>query len=263
MRTPRGPTRPQGLALAEETGSGVARRHAQHAIGLLEVSLRNFEAAELVLGPLRRASELAGVIDPGENRYLGDLIEALVALGRHAEAEGVADDLARLGEKLGRDSALAIAGRGRGLLHSARGDHDGAVDELERALDRHPRSLPFERARTLLAYGSAQRRLKRIREARSSLEEARATFDELGARIWHERAAVELGALGGRARSRDELTAAERRVASLVAEGRTNREVASTLFVTDRTVESHLSHIYAKLGLRSRAELAHRYRESP
>ena len=70
-----------------------------------------------------------------------------------------------------------------------------------------------------------------------------------------EKARAELGAIGGRRRE-SELTAAERRVATLAAEGRTNREVAAALFVGERTVETHLSHIYAKLGVRSRTELA-------
>jgi DNA-binding CsgD family transcriptional regulator len=72
-----------------------------------------------------------------------------------------------------------------------------------------------------------------------------------------EKARGELGRIGGRTRQ-EGLTGAERRVASLVAEGRTNREVAAALFLTERTVASHLTHVYAKLGIRSRTELARR-----
>jgi DNA-binding NarL/FixJ family response regulator len=79
---------------------------------------------------------------------------------------------------------------------------------------------------------------------------------QLGEPLWAERARAEARRLGGRSPSRDALTAGEQRVAELVAQGRSNSEVASSLFVTVRTVESNLTRIYSKLGVRSRAELA-------
>ena len=84
-------------------------------------------------------------------------------------------------------------------------------------------------------------------------------FERLGAAVWIERARAELGRGGGRARE-DGLSAAERRVAVLVAAGRTNREVAAQLFLAERTVAGHLTRVYAKLGVRSRTELARRLR---
>ena len=98
-----------------------------------------------------------------------------------------------------------------------------------------------------------------MRDARTALDEALAAFDELGARLWSEKARRELARIGGRTAGGTSLTASEERVAALVAEGLTNKQVAGRLFVTDRTVEGHLSRIYAKLGLRSRAELAARF----
>jgi DNA-binding CsgD family transcriptional regulator len=83
-------------------------------------------------------------------------------------------------------------------------------------------------------------------------------FEALPAPLWADRARAELARIGGRSASGDELTATERRVAGLVAEGRPTKEVAQALFVSPKTVEKHLSRIYAKLGVRSRAELAHR-----
>jgi DNA-binding NarL/FixJ family response regulator len=77
---------------------------------------------------------------------------------------------------------------------------------------------------------------------------------------WIEKARAELGRIGGRTREQG-LTAAEQRVAALVAEGRTNKEVAAALFLGERTVETHLSHVYSKLGVRSRTELARVYRD--
>jgi DNA-binding CsgD family transcriptional regulator len=99
------------------------------------------------------------------------------------------------------------------------------------------------------------RRARQKRPARDAIEAAVEGFAALGAAGWAETARRELGRIGGR--SRDEgLTPAELRVAALVAEGRTNREVAAALFLAERTVASHLSHVYAKLGVRSRTELA-------
>ena len=91
--------------------------------------------------------------------------------------------------------------------------------------------------------------------AREAIEAAVAGFEKCGAEGWAEKARVELGRIGGRTRV-DGLTPAELRVATLVVEGRTNREVAAALFLGERTVASHLTHIYAKLGARSRTELA-------
>jgi DNA-binding NarL/FixJ family response regulator len=84
-------------------------------------------------------------------------------------------------------------------------------------------------------------------------------FDDLGARLWAERSRAELGRIGGRQAAGNALTPSELEVARLVAEGRTNREVAAVLFLSERTVEGHLSTIYAKLHVRSRAELARRF----
>ena len=89
-----------------------------------------------------------------------------------------------------------------------------------------------------------------------TLEEALAVFDGIGAALWAERARGELRRISGRAPTSGALTPAEERVAALVAEGRTNREVAAALFVSDRTVEGHLSRIFGKLGVRHRTELA-------
>ena len=128
---------------------------------------------------------------------------------------------------------------------------------FEEALAHHNVSpMPFDRARTLLALGSARRRAKERRVARAALEEARDDFSSLGARIWEQRAAAELGRIGGRAPSAGELTPVERRVAELVAAGRSNKEVAGVLFLSTRTVEGHLSRVYGKLGVHSRVELA-------
>jgi DNA-binding CsgD family transcriptional regulator len=113
----------------------------------------------------------------------------------------------------------------------------------------------FGGARALLALGVGLRRARQKRAARDAIGAALVDFEDLGAATWVERARDELGRIGGRTRE-EGLTAAEQRVAALVAAGRTNREVAEQLFLGERTVAGHLTHIYSKLGVRSRTELA-------
>jgi DNA-binding NarL/FixJ family response regulator len=117
--------------------------------------------------------------------------------------------------------------------------------------------LGFDRARSLLALGRVQRRHRKWGAARRSLEQAAAAFDEIGSIGWSESSRSELGRVGARRpRPAGELTPSEQRVAELAAEGLANKEIAQALFVSVRTVEEHLSHTYAKLGVHSRAQLA-------
>jgi DNA-binding CsgD family transcriptional regulator len=118
--------------------------------------------------------------------------------------------------------------------------------------------MPIERGRTLLALGRVRRRLRERRAAKRVLEQALAIFESAGSALWAAQAREELGALGLRAGPRDVLTASEERVARLAASGLTNRQVASTLQISPRTVEAHLAHAYRKLDIRSRAELGAR-----
>jgi DNA-binding CsgD family transcriptional regulator len=192
---------------------------------------------------------------------LADTLETLVAVGELEEAEKRMITWEKRAKALDRSWALAITARCRALLFAARGDHSGAQAGFERALAEHARTQdPFQHARTLLAQGITQRRAKQRGAARVTLEQALAIFERLGSPLWAEKARAEVGRIGGRTPSRGELTEAESRVAALVAEGRTNREVAAALFVTEHTVEGALTRAYRKLGIRSRAELAARLR---
>ena len=144
---------------------------------------------------------------------------------------------------------------------AARGDLAGASasgDEAVRVHDRLP--LPFELGRTLLVRGTVERRAKRKREARDTLTKALEIFDGLGATLWADTARAELARIGGRAPSSLELTPTEEEVAALVAAGSTNREAADALFISIHTVEANLKRIYRKLGVRSRTELASKFR---
>jgi DNA-binding NarL/FixJ family response regulator len=126
-------------------------------------------------------------------------------------------------------------------------------------LDRSPARL--EHAKALAALGSALRRARRPADSREPLRQALELADVCGALGLTEAVRSELYASGARPRTTalkgaDSLTASERRVAALAAEGQTNRDIAQVLFVTPKTVEVHLSSAYRKLGIRSRRELA-------
>jgi DNA-binding CsgD family transcriptional regulator len=116
----------------------------------------------------------------------------------------------------------------------------------------------LDRARTRLALGRVLRRVQQRSAAHATLTDALRRFEELGAPLWGGRAREELTRIGGRAPSTGDLTPTEQRIAEYVAAGMTNREVAAALFVTPKTVESALTRVYRKLGVRSRTELARR-----
>ena len=161
--------------------------------------------------------------------------------------------------RAGSPWAVAVAARCRGLLAAAEDDLAAALAAFERSLaELEGLPYPFERGRTLLCLGTVRRQAQQRKAAREALEEALAIFEELGARLWAEKARAELARISGRRTTSDELTGTERRVAELAASGHTNKEIAAELFMGVSTVEAHLSRIYRKLGLRSRTELAGR-----
>jgi ATP/maltotriose-dependent transcriptional regulator MalT len=230
---------------------------AAAALGLLELSLGRAEEATERLAPLIRFARAEQICEPGLTRYVHDHVEALVELDRLDEAGELLDWYEGNAVRLGRRGASAASRRCRGLLAAAGGRLDEALPEFEQALILHDAvSLPFDRARTLLVFGAALRRAKRKADARDTLEQCLAAFEELSAEAFADRARAELKRIGGRRRSEGGLTATERQIAELVAQGHSNKEVAAALFVTVKTVEANLSRVYAKLGLRSRAELA-------
>ena len=114
--------------------------------------------------------------------------------------------------------------------------------------------MPFELGRTLLVHGQLQRRRGERRAGREMLQHALTIFEEFGAPLWAEKARAEIARIGVR-RAPEELTEGEERVAELAAQGLTNPEIATRLFMSRRTVEANLARAYGKLGIRSRAEL--------
>jgi DNA-binding CsgD family transcriptional regulator len=247
------------LERAQAEGIGTAEAGHRWVLGFVDLSLGDAQAA---LPQLRAAHELREAVghgEPGQMWELPDLLDALVAVGELDEAETLAARWEQQGRRPDRAWALAISARIRALVGAARADFDGALAAFEEALPEHARTQdPFQHARTLLALGATRRRAKQRASARETLKQALALFDEIGAPLWAKKTRAELGRIGGRTPSGDALTPSEERIAALVAEGRTNREVADALFVTEHTVEAALTRVYRKLGVRSRAELAHR-----
>jgi DNA-binding NarL/FixJ family response regulator len=229
------------------------------ALCVLELALdRPAEALE----PARRSTAVFrgdGCEEPGLYVAFGVHAEAAIAVGELAEAEELLDWIEERAVRLDREWALACSARCRGLLAAARGDEVEAVAAFERALAEHARVQyrRFDLARTLLAQGETLRRFRRKRAAREAIEAAAAIFDELGAALWSAKARRELARISGR-RTAEGLTETERRVAELVSEGRSTKQVAAALVVSPKTVEGHLSSIYAKLDVHSRTQLARR-----
>jgi DNA-binding CsgD family transcriptional regulator/tetratricopeptide (TPR) repeat protein len=225
------------------------------SLGVLELSLeRHAEAAE----HLQRAVEIEADVGyaPSVLRVVPDAVEALLATDRLEQALPLIDRIAATADDEALPWAAATSARCRGIAHAATSDFARAGELLAEALQEHERlPQPFERARTLLVKGMVERRAKQKRSARDSLEEACRVFDSLGAQRWSVRARREVARTGGRPPAPRALTDGEKRIAELAAAGATNREIATMMFVSEKTVEAHLTHIYRKLGLSSRREL--------
>jgi DNA-binding NarL/FixJ family response regulator/tetratricopeptide (TPR) repeat protein len=226
-------------------------------LGLIALAQDDAEGAITVLEPAWTRMQEAGIGNPSIFPVAHVLGEAHAAAGRLEDALAVAAAL-RAVPAATHPWCRAMAGRCEALVASAHGDDDGARAALDDALSAHAElPEPFERARTLHVQGRVERRARHWAAARSALTAALTEFDALGAARWAEKAAADLARLPGRRpTAAGELTPTESSVAALVAEGLSNKEVAARLFVSVRAVEANLSRIYAKLGIRSRAELA-------
>jgi ATP/maltotriose-dependent transcriptional regulator MalT len=225
---------------------------ARSALGLLELGLGRPDRAVAELEPLSRVRSRPSVL-----MWEVDLADALIRTGRIDDARTVIAAL---------EAAAAVSDDGRAGAAVARlsalvGPPAEREAALEQAVTRSRElGLPFGLARSLLDHGGWLRRQRQRKAARASLQQALTRFEAMGATSWATLAAAELTLCTGAARpvpvEVDPLTPQERQVATLVASGCSNREVSARLFVSVRTVESHLSRIYRKLGLRSRSELA-------
>jgi DNA-binding CsgD family transcriptional regulator len=263
--------------LAMRGDSGAARRHVDRPLGHAELAESGFVAARA-----RRALGIAALADgshllaftqlrqlfteegaPVHNifSYLGvaDMAAAAVRADRRMEGQDV---LERALSPLGRIASPRLEqliARARGILASP----DAAEAHYGKALaDPAGDQWPFERAQLRLDYGEWLRRRRRINDAKPVLTDALETFQRLGARSWAQRAQAELRASGvavtgapAEADALGELTPQQRQIVRLASDGLTDREIGDRLFLSPRTVSSHLYRSFPKLGVASRHQL--------
>jgi DNA-binding CsgD family transcriptional regulator/tetratricopeptide (TPR) repeat protein len=230
---------------------------SRHALALLALGGGRVDDAIAELEPVAARMRAAQIGDVDYTALMPDLVEAYSRAGRQDDARELAACFATIAETSGLRWQLATAARCRGIVAA-----ENAFDEpFKEALELHG-DVPsiFEEGRTELAYGERLRRARRRVEARGHVRRALALFEQVQAVPWIERTRAELRASGETIRrpdpvTRDELTPQELRVATLVAEGMSNRDIAAALFLSPKTVEAHLGRAYRKLGTRSRAEL--------
>ena len=248
------------LAAFRRSSSFRLREWPVTVVGFLDVSLGNYQGAMTTLEPL------LAHLDPAANAteiiaasFVPDAVEAMIALSRLAEAEPLIEALERNGRRLDRAWMEAVGARCRSMLLAAQGDIDAATNAVRSAMNEHQRlPMPFERARTQLFFGQLQRRQRHWEAASATLHEALGVFETLNTPLWAERARASLARTNVGANRATVLAPSERRVAELAASGMTNRDIAAALFISPKTVEVNLSHIYRKLDIRSRAELGRR-----
>jgi DNA-binding CsgD family transcriptional regulator len=240
---------------ASRTEDGLVRFPRDAARGLWHLTMGRAEQAIEPLTRLVHAEDRLGLREPAVFGWLPDLVEAYVKTGQTDAAAALLPRFDTAAEPT--SWTLAVAARCRGLLAT----DESFENEFSAALEHHGSSLPFERARTELCFGERLRRNRRRAAALPWLDSAADTFARMGARPWAQRARAELAIAGGKRRPAgpvpaQHLTPQELQIALQVGRGLSNREVAANLFLSDKTVEAHLTRIYRALGVRSRGQLA-------
>jgi len=244
---------------AAESGSNWDGLEAQRALGSVQLLVRDPASAAATLERVWEHTQREGVSEPGVFPVVADLVEALAEVAELEKAREAADRVAVLAREQDHPWGLATAARCAALIDLAGTQRtENAARGLENAAEQYEKlGLKFDAARSLLCAGRSQRRLRRWGDARRNLERAAAGFDALEADGWRDHARAEIERVGARRPSGDgKLTPSERRTSDLAASGLSNKEIAQELVVTVHTVEVHLSRAYAKLGIRSRSQIA-------
>ncbi len=245
--------------MALKTGVRWDWLESTRALGLAALLAKDPAEAARLLGEVWEHTRREGVLDPGAFPAGPDLAEALIENDDVAGARAVGEALAAAADEQDHGWARLGARRTAALVAIAEdGYADAAGEELAAVAAAYEGlGLAFDQARTLLVLGRAQRRAKKWGAARETLERTVAAFEAMGSPGWAVDAGAELERVGARKSASDGLlTATERRVADLAVDGLANKEIARTLVVTVNTVEFHLRNAYAKLGIRSRVQLA-------
>jgi DNA-binding CsgD family transcriptional regulator len=259
-----------------EVARGIEQARLGRPIVLLALGLGRYEEAVTLLEEFYEIFVSCGRRLDGAFEYLPELVEALLLAGRAADATSRAQEFVELVDYMNAHRSQAVPDKGgdlmieaavqrvRGLVAESPTNASAAFDAALRAHIDNPADNPFQLARTRLVYGERLRRDGQRRAAREQLRAAAETFDRLEALPWARRANRELAATGAARRparnvASSELTGQELRIALLAAEGLSNKEVAAQMYLSTKTIEYHLGHIYQKLGLRSRAQLARRF----
>jgi DNA-binding CsgD family transcriptional regulator len=247
----------RAASLAQMLDDNSILAESKLALGLLALGAGRYEDAAAELEPASRIVARGGIREPNVIPCGPELVEAYARAGRDRDAARELEALEHAAQSCGRRSALAAAARCRGLL----APNERYDVHFEEAIDAYAaQPLVFESARTKLAYGERLRRTGRRREARVQFRAALEELEAVGASPWAERARVELQATGETVGARaphgaEHLTPQELHIAELVAEGRTNKEIAARLYLSPKTIEYHLGNAYRKLDVHSRAEL--------
>jgi DNA-binding CsgD family transcriptional regulator len=244
------------LTLIDPLESRSVSVYARRALGAAAAAEGAYETA---YGQLRMVFTADGAPVHYHASYpaLADLAAAAVRCGRHEEAAAIVERSASALADNASPRLRALISRARGLLAHP----DDAEPHFRAALaDPALEYWPFERAQTLLDLAEWLRRRRRIAEARGPLTEALETFRRLGARPWIERARAESRAAGldvteAAPDALAELSPQQQQIIRLAARGLTNREIGEKLFLSPRTVSSHLYRSFPKLGITARSQL--------
>ncbi|GIF52467.1 hypothetical protein Afe04nite_70060 [Asanoa ferruginea] len=248
----------EGLRMARRAGDVIFAVQNLLVLAFASLSTGDHAAAS------RYSSELETLVEgmrwghPGTYRWHADAVEAHLGIGLLDAATSVTSTLWEQADRLHLRGSQAIAARCQGLIHAHNGDTKTALECLEQSLSLlDSLDVPFEQGRTLLTLGMVRRRSRQKATARAALEQARETFANIEFRLWTQRADRELARAGGAAGGT--LTSSERAIATLAATGATNQEIADRLFLSPRTVETVLTRVYRKIGVRSRTQLARHF----
>jgi DNA-binding CsgD family transcriptional regulator len=244
---------------------GFMAAHILYEQGAAQLAQAKFEQAAATLTEVGEICDANGIRTPALFPWRSDLAIALADTDRHDQGMSLAQTELRLADECDVDRARGHALRAVGLLSGG----DAGLQHLAAAVQAFARApAQLDRGWACYELGAALRRANRPRDARATLDQALDTALRCRATLLAERAREELGALGARPRSvmltgAESLTASERRICRLAAEGMKNSDIAQALFISLRTVETHLGHAYRKLDITSRAELSHALVEPP